>query len=95
MIGPVSGMSATRNWVPCHGMRGWLQEIQASLVPSGDGTGEAKKSAPVTRTRTADGLVAARPDRGTEAMARVTVVPSWLSRTQMRCLRSGESTKSA
>ena len=45
----------TRSSVPSQGIRGWSQLIHASLVPSGDGVGNAKKSAPVTRTRMALG----------------------------------------
>src|SRR5215472_18077060 len=60
---PVSG--ATRNSVPSHGMCGWFQQIHASQLPSGDGVGNAKKSNPVTRTRTAVGSEAADASSGT------------------------------
>src|SRR5215469_14955694 len=66
---PVTG--PTRSSVPSHGMRGWSQLIQASRVPSGDGVGKARKSAPVTSTRTAEGSSCAVPSSGTATIARV------------------------
>ncbi len=59
--------------MPSQGIRGWSQLIHASLVPSGDGVGNAKKSAPVTRTRMAPS--AAEPSSGTATIARFTFMP--------------------
>ena len=39
----------TRSSVPSQGIRGWSQLIHASLLPSGDGVGNAKNCAPLTR----------------------------------------------
>ncbi len=75
----------TRSSVPSQGIRGWSQLIHASLVPSGDGVGNAKKSAPVTRTRMAPAgpgpgagrasPSAAEPSSGTATIARFTFAP--------------------
>ena len=59
--GTPSVTGATRSSVPSQGMCGWFQPIQASHLPSGDGVGNAKKSNPVTSTRTAPGSLAAAP----------------------------------
>ena len=67
------GTAPTRSSVPSQGIRGWSQLIHASLVPSGDGVGNAKKSAPVTRTRMAPS--AAEPSSGTATIARFTFMP--------------------
>src|SRR5579859_6000153 len=65
-------MGATLSSVPSHGMCGGFQQIHASQLPSGDGVGNAKKSNPLIRTRTAVASVAADPSSGTATMALVT-----------------------
>ncbi len=93
--GTPSSIAATRSSVPSQGMCGWFQQIQASRRPSGEGVGNAKKSAPVTSSRTASGFSAAEPSSGTATMARLTFPPLCCSRTHQTSLRSGESAKSA
>src|SRR6185437_7370722 len=93
--GVPASTGATRNSVPSHGMCGWFQQIQASHWPSGDGVGNAKKSKPVTSTRTAPGSVAAEPSSGTATIARVTFPAECSSRTHHTSRVSGDSTKSA
>ncbi len=105
---PPSG--ATRSSVPSHGMFGWFQLIQASLVPSGDGVGKAKNWAPRTRTRIAAASSAADPSSGTATISRRTAMPPprWkpsgsggcpagrvVSRTHQIASPVGESTRSA
>src|SRR6266566_3833865 len=71
--GMPSATGAIRSSVPSHGMCGWFQQIHASHWPSGDGVGNAKKSYPVTSTRTAVASDAADPSSGTATMALVTL----------------------
>ena len=98
-----------RSSVPSHGIRGWSQLIQASLVPSGDAVGNAKNCAPVTRTRMAAASDAADPSSGTATIARLTFMPPpvWnpgsgspssgrlISRTHQISRPSGERVRSA
>src|SRR5262249_38907571 len=93
-VTPVTG--PTRRSGPPQGIRRWAQWIPASFVPSGEETGNAKKSAPVTRTRTPSGHEAAEPSNGTATIARATRPSAeTVSRTHQTSRPSGESTRSA
>jgi hypothetical protein len=92
----VPAAGPVRSSVPSQGMRGWSQLIHASRVPSGEGVGNAKKSAPVTRTRTASGVSAAEPSSGTATIARLTPPSAaTASRTHQASRPSGDRTMSA
>ena len=93
--GTPSWTAATRSSVPSQGMCGWFQEIQASVRPSGDGVGNAKKSGPETRVRIAVRSAAAEPSSGTATIERVTASPSWRSCTHQISVSPVASTKSA
>ena len=93
--GTPSCTGATRSSVPSQGMCGWFQEIQASVRPSGDGVGKAKKSGPVTSVRIAAGSAAADPSSGTATIERVTWPPSCRSCTHQTSVSPAASTKSA
>jgi hypothetical protein len=70
--------------------------IHASLVPSSDGVGDAKKSAPVTRTRISAGSSAPPPSSGTATIALVMAPSSaCASRTHQISDWLGDSTMSA
>src|ERR1039457_3797753 len=95
LAGTPFSSGATRSSVPSHGIVGWFHHIQASLLPSGDRRGYAKKSEPKTTSRTAPGFSAAEPSSGTATIDRLTLASPWRSCTHQTSLRSGDRTKSA
>jgi hypothetical protein len=76
-------------------MRGWVQPIQASRLPSGDRVGKAKKSEPVTSVRMASGSSAAVPSSGTATIDRLMEPPVCRSCTHQISDPSADRMKSA